>query len=86
LNAAVTDSNVQTALNSLLTFSNGVQLVQAANGIVTRGANYANTLASQISSVTINTVFPANNHQLLMVAKLIGLRNTLGMSRQIFFC
>jgi uncharacterized protein (DUF1501 family) len=88
LNAAVTDSNVQNAVNSLLTFSNGVQLVQAANTIVTRGANYANTLASQIGSVTINTVFPANPiaDQLLMVAKLIGLRNTLGMTRQIFFC
>jgi uncharacterized protein (DUF1501 family) len=89
LNAAVTDSNVQTAVNALLTFSNGVQLVQAANTIVTRGANFANTLASQINSVTINTVFPANNPlaaQLLMVAKLIGLRNTLGMTRQIFFC
>jgi len=89
LNAAVTDSNIQSAVSSLLTFSNGVQLVQAANTIVTRGANYANTLASQIGSVSINTAFPANNplaNQLLMVAKLIGLRNTLGMTRQIFFC
>jgi len=89
LNAAVTDPNVQSAVNSLLSFSNGLQLVQAANSIVTNGANYANTLASQINSVTINTPFPANNPlaaQLLMVAKLIGLRNTLGMSRQIFFC
>jgi uncharacterized protein (DUF1501 family) len=89
LNATLNDSNVQNAVNALLTFNNGVQLVQAANTIVTRGANYANTLAAQIGSVTINTVFPANNPlaaQLLMVAKLIGLRNTLGMSRQIFFC
>ena len=89
LNAAVTDPNIQGAVNSLLTFDNGVQLVQAANGIVTRGANYANTLAAQIGSVTINTAFPAGNplaDQLLMVAKLIGLRNTLGMTRQIFFC
>lgn len=33
--------------------------------------------------------FPANNPlaaQSLMVAKLIGLRNSLGMTRQIFFC
>ena len=89
LNAAVTDSNVQNAVNALLTFSNGVQLVQAANSIVTSGANYANTLAAQIGSVNITTAFPANNPlaaQLLMVAKLIGLRNTLGMTRQIFFC
>ena len=89
LNAAVSNQNVQNAVNSLLSFSNGVQLVQAANSIVTNGANYANTLASQINTVTINTPFPANNPlaaQLLMVAKLIGLRNTLGMTRQIFFC
>jgi uncharacterized protein (DUF1501 family) len=89
LNAAVTDANVQNAVNSLLTFSNGVQLVQAANSIVTLGSNYANKLAAQISSVTIHTPFPANNPlaaKLLMVAKLIGLRNSLGMTRQIFFC
>jgi uncharacterized protein (DUF1501 family) len=89
LAAAVTDSNVQTAMNTLLSFSNGVQLVQAANGIVTRGTGYANTLASLIGGVTINTAFPANNplaSQLLMVAKLIALRSSLGISRQIFFC
>jgi uncharacterized protein (DUF1501 family) len=89
LTAAVNDPAIQAAMNSILTFDNGVQLVQAANGIVTRGANYANTLASQIGSVTINTPFPAGNPlaaQLLMVAKLIGLRGTLGMTRQIFFC
>ncbi len=63
--------------------------MQAANSIVTSGANYANTLAAQIGTVTINTAFPANNPlaaQLLMVAKLIAIRNTLGMTRQIFFC
>jgi uncharacterized protein (DUF1501 family) len=89
LNAAITDANVQSAVNSLLTFSNGLQLVQAANSIMTSGANYANTLASQINSVNITTAFPANSGiaaQLLMVAKLIGLRSTLNMSRQIFFC
>jgi uncharacterized protein (DUF1501 family) len=77
------------AVQQLLTFDNGVQLVQQGNGIVTRGSNFANTLASQIGSVTINTPFPAGNplaDQLLMVAKLIGLRSTLGLSRQIFFC
>ena len=31
-------------MQQLLTFDNGVQLVQAANGIMTRGNNYANTL------------------------------------------
>jgi uncharacterized protein (DUF1501 family) len=77
------------AAQQLLTFENGLQLVQAGNGIVTRGSNFANTLAAQIGSVTIHTVFPAGNplaDQLLMVAKLIGLRSTLGLTRQIFFC
>jgi uncharacterized protein (DUF1501 family) len=63
--------------------------VQQGNGIVTRGSNFANTLASMISTVKISTPFPAGNPlaaQLLMVAQLIGLRNTLGLSRQIFFC
>jgi uncharacterized protein (DUF1501 family) len=77
------------AIQQLLTFDNGLQLVQAANGILSRGNNEANALASLISTVTIKTPFPAGNplaDQLLMAAKLIGLRNQLGLSRQIFFC
>jgi uncharacterized protein (DUF1501 family) len=89
LTGILNNPNRAQAMQQLLTFDNGVQLVQAGNGIVTRGSNFANTLASQIGSVTINTPFPASNplgDQLLMVAKLIGLRNTLGLTRQIFFC
>jgi uncharacterized protein (DUF1501 family) len=77
------------AMQQLLTFDNGVQLVQAANGILTRGSNYANTLASLIATAKINTVFPAGNplaDQLLMVAKLISLQSQLSLTRQIFFC
>jgi uncharacterized protein (DUF1501 family) len=73
----------------LLQFDNGLQLVQAANGILTRGNNYANSLAALIGTAKINTVFPAGNplaDQLLMVAKLISLRSQLGLTRQIFFC
>ncbi len=33
-------------MQQLLTFDNGLQLVQAANGILTRGNNYANTLTT----------------------------------------
>jgi uncharacterized protein (DUF1501 family) len=89
LNGILGNPNRTQAAQQLLTFDNGLQLVQAGNGIVTRGSNFANTLAAQIGSVHINTVFPAGNplaDQLLMVAKLIGLRNTLGLTRQIFFC
>lgn len=77
------------AVQQLLTFDNGLQLVQAANGILSRGNNYANTLAALISTSAIKTPFPAGNplaDQLLMAAKLIGLRGQLGLTRQIFFC
>ena len=72
----------------LLQFDNGLKLVQAANGVVTRGQTYATTLNSMIGGVTINTAFPATNlgSQLGMVAKLIALRNQMHLSRQIFFC
>ena len=89
LTGAVSSPVRNQAVQQLLTFDNGLQLVQAANGILSRGSNYANTLAALISTSTINTPFPAGNplaDQLLMAAKLIGLRNQLGMTRQIFFC
>jgi uncharacterized protein (DUF1501 family) len=89
LNNSLGGGSTAQAVQQLLTFDNGLQLVQQGNGIVTRGSNFANTLASQIGSVNITTPFPAGNSlgdQLLMVAKLIGLRSTLGLTRQIFFC
>jgi uncharacterized protein (DUF1501 family) len=89
LTGALNNAARTQAVQQLLTFDNGLQLVQAANGILSRGNNYANALASLISTVTIKTPFPAGNplaDQLLMTAKLIGLRNQLGMTRQIFFC
>ncbi len=73
----------------LLTFDNGVQLVQAANGIMTRGNNYANTLTGLLANVTLQTQFPANNplaSQLRTVANVMAVRNQLGLTRQIFFC
>jgi uncharacterized protein (DUF1501 family) len=71
-----------------LTFDNGVQLVQAANGIMTRGNSYANTLTGLINGVSLKTQFPANNPlsaQLQTVARVMAVRNQLGLSRQIFF-
>ena len=78
------------AMQQLLTFDNGVQLVQAANGIVTRGNNYAKTLTGLLASApALQTQFPANNPlaaQLQTVAKVMSVRNQLGLTRQIFFC
>jgi uncharacterized protein (DUF1501 family) len=73
----------------LLTFDNGVQLVQAANGVMTRGNNYANTLTGLIGGVKLSTVFPAGNllaSQLQTVATIMAVRNQLGLTRQVFFC
>ncbi len=76
-------------LQQLLSFNNGLQLVQAANGLLQNGINYANTLDGLIANVNIKTVFPAGNPlaaQLQTVAQVMAVRNQLGLSRQIFFC
>jgi uncharacterized protein (DUF1501 family) len=78
-----------TGMQQLLTFDNGLQLVQAGNSIMTRGNNYANTLTGLLGSNLIKTVFPANNplaSQLKTVANIMAVRTQLGLSRQIFFC
>ena len=77
------------AMQQLLTFDNGVQLVQSGNGIMTRGNNYATTLTGLLGGVTLQTQFPAGNPlaaQLQTVAKVMAVRNQLGLTRQIFFC
>jgi len=76
-------------LQQLLTFDNGLQLVQAGNGVLQRGVSYASALNAALQGVTLNTAFPANNQlatQLQTVARIIKVRGTLGLSRQIFFC
>jgi uncharacterized protein (DUF1501 family) len=84
-NAPATAAGMQ----QLLTFDNGVQLVQAGNGIMTRGNNYANTLTGLLANVKLQTQFPANNPlaaQLQTVANVMSVRGQLGLNRQIFFC
>jgi len=82
-------ASANAAVQQLWSFDNGVQLVQAANGIMTRGNKYANTLTGLIGGVTLQTQFPAGNplaSQLQTVAKVMAVRNQLGLTRQIFFC
>jgi uncharacterized protein (DUF1501 family) len=46
-------------------------------------------LSSAVAGVTLNTPFPAGSDlsdQLQMIAKIIAVRDTLGMRRQIYFC
>ncbi len=72
----------------LLSFDNGLQLVQAANATLARGASYAQALNAALQGVTLATVFPATGlgAQLQMVAKIMKVRAALGLSRQVFFC
>jgi uncharacterized protein (DUF1501 family) len=84
-NAPATAAGMQ----QLLTFDNGLQLVQAGNGILARGNTYANTLTGLLQNVSLKTAFPANNPlaaQLQTVANVMSVRGQLGLSRQIFFC
>jgi len=82
--------NTRSGLQQLLQFTNGVQLVQAANTVMTNGNNYANTLTNLLANAApLQTQFPANNPlaaQLRTVANVMGVRNQLGLTRQIFFC
>ncbi|HXB67519.1 MAG TPA: DUF1501 domain-containing protein [Candidatus Acidoferrales bacterium] len=80
--------------NQLLTFDNGLQLVQAGNSIVNRGATYVNLLTNQLKSAPkLNTVFPVGPDgspnpladQLKMVAQIIGVHAGLSLNKQIFF-
>jgi uncharacterized protein (DUF1501 family) len=76
-------------MQQLLSFDNGLQLVQAGNGILTRGNNYATTLTGLLQSSQITTAFPVGNPlaaQLKTVANVMAVRGELGLTRQIFFC
>ena len=77
-----------TGFNSLLTFDNGLHLVQQANGIVTRGNNYVTLLNAQLAlAPKLATLFPATNlgQQLNMIARIIQVHGGLSLNRQIFF-
>jgi len=82
-------------LQQLLTFDNGLQLVQQANDTMGRGNSYANALSAALAGSTLETQFPLIGSdgspnllatQLQTVARIIKVRSTLGLSRQIFYC
>ncbi len=89
LNAVVRDPTTAAGVQQLLTFDDGLQLVQATNDIFERGNTYANTLTRLLANVKIATPFPAKNPlaaQLQTVAKVMSVRQQLGLKKQIFFC
>ena len=85
-----TAESTATGMQQLLTFDNGLQLVQASNGNVKHGNDYANTLLGLLSTPKITTKFPLSNNvlaaQLQTVANVMSVRSELGLTRQIFFC
>ena len=89
LTAPATDAG-SAALKSILSFSSGVTLVQAAQSSMTNAMAVSQTVNSALSGssslgVTFNTGTDIGS-QLSQVAKLIQVRSALGATRQIFFC
>lgn len=87
LQGATTPSRLA-AFQQLLTFDNGLKLVSAANATLNRGVGFSQALSAAIATSKINTVFPSSllGQQLLTVAKIINIQQTLGIYRQVFFC
>jgi uncharacterized protein (DUF1501 family) len=84
--ASVARSN---ALQQLLTLDSGVTLIHQASSFSSDGLRDSATLNKALSGASaLKTVFPATSlgGQLQEVAKLIQVRQAIGMNRQIFFC
>jgi uncharacterized protein (DUF1501 family) len=76
------------ALQQILTFDTGVQLIASAEGVLANALKSAQEINKALTSGTpLTTVFPNTGlgQQLGQVAKIIQVRGALGMDRQIFF-
>jgi len=77
------------AMQQMLTFDSGLSLVQTANGTMQNAFADTKALSDAFAGAAgIKTVFPANSYlaaQLQQVAKIIQVRQALGLGRQIFF-
>jgi uncharacterized protein (DUF1501 family) len=74
---------------SFLSFSSGLNLVQADNVISQNANRYINVLTEAVSNTApLSTVFPVDNPlatQLQQIAQLMQVRSSFGVNRQIFF-
>lgn len=75
------------AFQEMLLFDSGMALVQQANKVMA-DAMSLNSMLKNLPGGALTTVFPGTNlgSQLSQVAKVIKLRTTTGMTRQVFFC
>jgi uncharacterized protein (DUF1501 family) len=79
----------KTALDSIISLPHQNLFEDEFAKITRRSLDNAALLSTALAGVNITTFFPTNNYladQLKMIAKMIAARDTLGMSRQIFFC
>ena len=76
------------ALQNLLSFDNGLTLIQATNGIASAGVSQAAALNKALAgAAALTTVFPKTSlgTQMAQIAQIINVRGALGVNRQIFF-
>lgn len=76
-----------TALQEMLTFNTGASLIQATSSITDRALRQSQILSSALTGVTLLTTFPNTSigNQLAQVARIIKVRGTIGLQRQMFF-
>jgi uncharacterized protein (DUF1501 family) len=76
------------AVQQLMSFDNGLKLVQAANATFNRGVGFSTALNNALATAKVNTPFPATTlgAQLQTVAHVMSVRAALGIGRQVFFC
>jgi uncharacterized protein (DUF1501 family) len=86
--AGATTAARLSAVQQLMTFDNGLKLVQAANTTLSRGVGFSTALTNALKSVNLTSVFPPSllGQQLKTVAQIISIQQSLGVNRQIFFC
>jgi uncharacterized protein (DUF1501 family) len=76
------------AEQQIITFASGFSLVQQDNAIASSADTYIKTIADAIpSAAPLKTIFPGNSlgAQLKQITQLIQIRQTMGLTRQIFF-
>ncbi|MGA9527198.1 MAG: DUF1501 domain-containing protein [Terriglobales bacterium] len=87
-NGTAADNARLAAFQSLLSFEDGLTLIQAASTAASNAVQNVNTLASALAAGSaLKTKFPTNSlgAQLQQVAQIIQVRSALGLPRQIFF-
>jgi uncharacterized protein (DUF1501 family) len=77
-----------TAVQKVLTFESGLQLVSAANGVLADSFKSAQEINAALNSApALPVAFPNSGlgQQLAQVAQVIAVENALGLQRKIFF-